>query len=372
MHDWLVTYAGAERVLAEIAALYPAADLYAVVDFLPEDERRKIAGDRPIRTSWVQRLPKAKHQYRKYLPLMPRAMAGLDLSGYDLVISSSHAVAKGVQTRPDQLHVCYCHTPMRYAWDLREQYLAETGLSAGVKGWGARKLLNWLQKWDLANSQSVDCFVANSGYIAERISRSYGRESVVVHPPVDVDSFALRTEKESFYLTASRMVPYKKIDVIVAAFAAMPDRQLVVIGDGPDREKIRRLAGPNIHFMGWQPSAVLRDYMQRSRAFVFAAEEDFGITPVEAQSCGTPVIAFGRGGALETVLSPEASPQPTGLFFPAQTPEAVVAAVRRFEEQETLFDPAACRQNALQFSRETFRRRFAGVVADALANSSLR
>ena len=366
VHDWLVTYAGAERVLKEIAALYPAADLFAVVDFLAEEDRRLIAGDRPIRTSWVQKLPKAKNQYRKYLPLMPRAMEGLDVSGYDLVISSSHAVAKGIRTRPDQLHVCYCHTPMRYAWDLREQYLSETGLSSGIKGWSARMMLERMRKWDLANSQRVDRFVANSGYIAERISRSYGREALVVHPPVDVDGFALQVEKEKFYLTASRMVPYKRLDVIVEAFAALPDRQLVVIGDGPDMNKVKRVAAANVHLLGWQSSEVLRDYMQRAQAFIFAAEEDFGITPVEAQACGTPVIAFGRGGALETVRRLDGEEPPTGLFFSAQKPEAVVAAVHQFEINEHRFLAQVCRENALRFSREHFRERFATVVEDAL------
>ena len=366
VHDWLVTYAGAERVLAEITALYPQADIFAVVDFLAAEERSLIAGDRSIGTTWVQKLPGAQKNYRKYLPLMPRAMEQLDLSGYDLVISSSHAVAKGVRTRPDQLHICYCHTPMRYAWDLREQYLEETGLSRGVKGWGARWMLERIRKWDLANSRQVDRFVANSHYIAERIQRAYGRESVVVHPPVDVDGFSLCTEKEDFYLTASRMVPYKRIDVIVAAFASLPDQKLVVIGDGPDMEKIRRVATKNVHLLGWQPSAVLRDSMQRARAFLFAAEEDFGITPVEAQACGTPVIAFGRGGAVETIRGLEGSSDPTGLFFHAQTPAAVAAAVKLFEENEQRFSTHCCRENSLRFSRERFRKEFAAVVEKSI------
>ena len=365
VHDWLVTYAGAERVLQEIAALYPQADVFAVVDFLAEADRRQIVGKRQIKTTWIQKLPGAQKNYRKYLPLMPFAIGQLDMSGYDLVISSSHAVAKGVPTRPEQLHVCYCHTPMRYAWDLREQYLEETGLSSGIRGWGARWMLERIRKWDLDNSRLVNHFVANSGYIAGRIRRSYGREAVVVHPPVDVDGFSLQTEKEEFYLTASRMVPYKRMDVIVAAFAALPDRQLVVIGDGPDRDKVRQAATPNVHWLGWQSSAVLKDYMQRARAFLFAAEEDFGITPVEAQACGTPVIAFGRGGALETVQGLEGEAAPTGLFFPVQTPAAVAEAVRLFEANAHRFSAQACRDNSLRFSRERFRIGFAAVVEQA-------
>ena len=368
VHDWLVTYAGAERVLQEITALYPQADVFAVVDFLTAEDRRLIVGDRRIATTWVQQLPGAQKHYRKYLPLMPRAIQQLDLSGYDLVLSSSHAVAKGVRTRPDQTHLCYCHTPMRYAWDLREQYLQETGLSQGLKGKGARWMLERIRKWDLANSQQVDHFIANSGYIAERIKRAYGREAAVVHPPVDADEFSLRTEKEAFYLTASRMVPYKRIDVIVSAFAALPDRKLVVIGDGPDMEKIRRVAAANVQLLGWQSSPVLKDYMQRARAFLFAAEEDFGITPVEAQACGTPVIAFGRGGAVETILGLGGAgvEQPTGLFFQEQTPTAVASAVALFEENQQRFSPQACRENALRFSRERFREQFAAEVAAAI------
>ena len=366
VHDWLVTYAGAERVLKEIAGMYPQADVFAVVDFLADEDRRLIVGERRIGTTWVQKLPGAKKNYRKYLPLMPFAIEQLDVSGYDLVISSSHAVAKGVRTRPEQLHICYCHTPMRYAWDLREQYLEETGLADGIKGWGARWMLERLRKWDLENSQRVDHFVANSRYIAERIERSYGRESVVVHPPVDVDGFFLREEKEDFYLTASRMVPYKRIDLIVKAFASLPDRTLVVIGDGPDMEKIRRIAASNVHLLGWQPSAVMKDYMQRASAFLFAAEEDFGITPVEAQACGTPVIAFGRGGAVETVRGLGGPAAPTGLFFDMQTPAAVTAAVDLFEENQERFSPVECRLNALRFSRERFRLEFVAVVEEAL------
>lgn len=371
VHDWLVTYAGAERVLAEIAALYPQADIFAVVDFLAEEDRRLIAGDRRIQTTWVQKIPGARKNYRRYLPLMPLAIGQLDLSGYDLVLSSSHAVAKGVRTRPEQLHICYCHTPMRYAWDLREQYLEETGLSHGIRGWCARTVLERLRKWDLANSGSVNHFVANSGYIAERIRRAYGRESVVVHPPVDVGGFSLQPEKEDFYLTASRLVPYKRMDVIVEAFAALPDRKLVVIGDGPELGKIQRLATANVQLLGWQSSVVLRGAMQRARAFIFAAEEDFGITPVEAQACGTPVIAFGRGGALETVRGLE-DETPTGLFFSSQTPAGVADAVRRFEENQHRFSAQACRENALRFSRERFRAEFAAEVGKILDSTGRR
>jgi len=362
VHDWLVTYAGAERVLEQLLILYPQADLFAVCDFLPEAERGFLQGRRP-RTTFIQRLPFARRKYRGYLPLMPLAIEQLDLSAYDLVISSSHAVAKGVLTGPDQLHVSYVHSPIRYAWDLQHQYLCESGLDQGVKGWIAKWLLHKIRLWDLRTANGVDCFVANSNFIARRIWKVYRREAEVIYPPVDVSSFTLREDKEDFFLTASRMVPYKKIDLIVEAFSAMPDKRLVVIGDGPDMRKIRAKAGANIQILGYQPFEVLRDYMQRAKAFVFAAEEDFGITPVEAQACGTPVIAFGKGGALESVRGLNQSDTPTGVFFEEQSVASLIAAVDRFENNREAFTASACRDNAMRFSPEVFRERFSALVA---------
>lgn len=362
VHDWLVTYAGAERVLEQLLILYPQADLFAVCDFLPEAERGFLQGRRP-RTTFIQRLPFARRKYRGYLPLMPLAIEQLDLSAYDLVISSSHAVAKGVLTGPDQLHVSYVHSPIRYAWDLQHQYLCESGLDQGVKGWIAKWLLHKIRLWDLRTANGVDCFVANSNFIARRIWKVYRREAEVIYPPVDVSSFTLREDKEDFFLTASRMVPYKKIDLIVEAFSAMPDKRLVVIGDGPDMRKIRAKAGANIQILGYQPFEVLRDYMQRAKAFVFAAEEDFGITPVEAQARGTPVIAFGKGGALESVRGLNQSDTPTGVFFEEQSVASLIAAVDRFENNREAFTASACRDNAMRFSPEVFRERFSALVA---------
>jgi glycosyltransferase involved in cell wall biosynthesis len=354
VHEWLVTNAGSERVLEQMLAVFPEADLYCTVDFLPERDRGFLHGRRPT-TSAIQRLPGARTHYRHYLPLMPLAVEQFDLSAYDIVISSSHAVAKGVITGPDQLHVCYCHSPMRYAWDLQHQYLRESGLTRGARSWATRWLLHRMRLWDVRTAHGVDRFVANSGYIARRIEKVYGREAAVIYPPVNVDSHALHERKEDFYLTASRMVPYKKIDLIVEAFSGMPDRTLVVIGSGPDFEKIRSRAGPNVRLLGYQPDPVLRDHMQRARAFVFAAEEDFGIIPVEAQACGTPVIAFGKGGALETVRD-ILQPRPTGVLFHEQTAAAVGSAVFSFEASEGRFSAGACRLNALRFGEERFRR----------------
>jgi len=356
VHEWLDTYAGSERVLEQILALYPQADLYAIVDFIGPKGRAFI-GNRPVTTSFIQKLPFARRKFRQYLPLMPLAVEQFDLSAYDLIISSSHAVAKGVLTGPDQLHISYVHTPIRYAWDLQHQYLKESGAGRGLKGWAARWLLHRMRIWDSRTAHGVDHFIANSDYIAGRIRKAYRRESEVIHPPVQVNDFEVVHRKEDFYMTASRMVPYKKIDLIVEAFSLMPDKRLVVIGDGPEYRKIAAKAGPNVQLLGHQPFGILKDHMQRAQAFVFAAEEDFGIVPVEAQACGTPVIAYGKGGSLETVRSyPHANP--TGLFFWNQTPDDIAEAVESFERHRDEFKPACCRSNAERFSAERFRTQF--------------
>ena len=360
VHDWLTTYAGAERVLEQILLCYPEADIFTLVDFVPEKERAFLGGRTP-RTSFIQKLPGARKHYRNYLPLMPLAIEQFDLSGYDLVISNNFAVAKGVIVGPDQLHLSYVQSPIRYAWDLQFQYLAESNLERGPKSWLARYLLHRLRIWDHRSAAGVDQFFGNSLYITRRIEKTYRRNAEVLYPPVDTEAFALREDKEDFYLTASRMVPYKKIPMIVRAFRHMPDRKLVVIGTGPEFEKCRAEAGPNVELMGWQSFDVLRDRMQRARGFIFAAEEDFGIVPIEAQACGTPVIAFNGGGARETVrgLGTDA---PTGCFFDHQTPESLVEAIERFEAHAAEFTPQACRQNALAFSSERFRDEFTNYV----------
>lgn len=361
VHDWLVTHAGAEKVLGEILAVFPSADVFSLVDFVPQAQRSFLAG-KSVRSSFIQHLPWARSKYRSYLPLMPLAVEQLDVSAYDLVISSSHAVAKGVLTSPDQLHICYCHTPIRYAWDLQHQYLKEAGLERGIKAWVARWLLYKIRLWDVRTANGVDNFVANSNFIRRRIHKVYRREAQVIYPPVDVERFALQETKQDFYFTASRMVPYKKMPMIVEAFARMPDRRLVVIGDGPDMAQCRALAGPNVQIMGYQSDEVLREHMQRAKAFVFAAEEDFGITPIEAQACGTPVIAFGKGGALETVRGLTAA-KPTGLFFDEQTPESLMEAVIQFEQTgATRIQAQACRENAERFSSQRFRQEFSDFV----------
>lgn len=367
VHEWFDSYAGSERVVEQMLALFPRADVFGVVDFLSEPDRAFLGG-RTVHTTFIQGLPFARRAFRHYLPLMPLAIEQLDLSGYDLVLSSSHAVAKGVLTGPDQVHVSYVHSPIRYAWDLQHQYLQESGLARSAKGLLARPMLHYMRLWDCRTAAGVDLFIANSAFVGRRIRKAYGRDSVVVHPPVDVESFALHAAKEDYYLAAARMVAYKKMPVLVEAFTRMPGRRLVVVGEGPDLDRCRKLAAgsPNIQLVGRQPAGQLRDYMQRARAFVFGAEEDFGITVVEAQACGTPVIAYGRGGARETVRSIDDGDAATGLFFDEQTPESIVAAVARFEEAAAQFSPLACRAQAERFSVDAFRSAYRRCVEDAL------
>lgn len=361
VHDWLTVYGGAERVLEQILACYPGADVFTLVDFLPESERGFLLGKR-IKTSFIQRLWFARKNYRSYLPLMPLAIEQFDLSSYDLIISSNYAVAKGVITGPDQVHISYVHSPIRYAWDMQHQYLQETGMTTGLRSAIARIILHYIRLWDVRTANGVDAFIANSNFIKRRIGKVYRREAAVIYPPVDVNSFVMCAKKENFYVTASRMVPYKKIPMIVEAFSCMPDKRLVVIGDGPDFNKCKALAGSNIEFLGSQSFDVLRDYLCRAKAFVFAAEEDFGIAPVDAQACGTPVVAFGKGGVLETVRDIDMCTQPTGLFYYMQTAEGLCNGIKKFELYSNMITAEACRTNAERFASEIFRQQFVSCI----------
>ncbi|MFG1172063.1 glycosyltransferase family 4 protein [Erwiniaceae bacterium CAU 1747] len=368
--DWLVTYAGAERVVKEFVDLYPDADIHTVVEFLDDASKANFSKNK-IHTTFIQKFPSAKKKYQKYLPFMTLAVEQLDVSKHDIVLSSSHAVAKGVLTGPDQLHISYVHSPIRYAWDMQHQYLREAGLNKGLKGFLAKWLLHKVRMWDYRTANGVDHFIANSHFIARRIKKVYGREADVIYPPVDVDRFTLNEDKDDFYFTASRMVPYKRIDLIVEAFSKMPDKKLVVIGDGSEMAKIRSKAGSNVEILGYQSNEVMVDHMQRAKAFVFAAEEDFGITPVEAQACGTPVIAFGKGGALETIR-PYGVEKPTGTFFEHQTIESVIGAVKQFDDICSAITPQNCRENAVRFSSERFKKEISDYVEEkwALFNES--
>lgn len=369
VHDWLTVFAGAERVLAEMLQCFPQADLFCVVDFMPEAERGFLQ-NKAVHTSFIQNLPKAKSYYRQYLLLMPLAVEQFDLSSYDLIISSSHAVAKGVLTGPDQTHLCMCYSPLRYAWDLQHQHLNEAGLNTGIKGWVAKWMLHKMRLWDVRTANGVDYFAAISQFVAKRIWKTYRRQSRLIYPPVDLQRFQLFASKENFYVTVSRLVPYKKIDLIVAAFAEMPDKTLLVIGDGPDFKKINKRRAPNIQLLGQLPTEKLVGYVQRARAFIFAAEEDFGIAPLEAQACGTPVIAYKKGGAQETLQGLEHA-HPTAVFFETQSIDAIKNAVRQFDENVARFDPQRIRDNVMRYSPQRFRSEFKAFVEDALSRPML-
>jgi glycosyltransferase involved in cell wall biosynthesis len=355
VHEWYVTKAGSEQVIEQLLQIFPQADLYSLMDFMPQKDRAFLAG-RKIRTSFLQNLPFVGGNYRLALPLMPLAIEQFDLSEYDIIISNCHAVSKGVISAPDQLHISYIHTPIRYAWDMQAEYLQASSTS-GLRGLAARLVLHYIRAWDALAANRPDILIANSRFIASRIQKTYRRPSHVIYPPVDTDAFTPGGAREDFYLAASRFVPYKRMDLIVKAFREMPEKRLVVIGDGPEMRRVRKLAGPNIELMGYQPFEVLRDTMRRCRAFIFAAREDFGITPLEAQACGAAVIAFGQGGVAETVIGAAGAAR-TGIFFREQTVPAVKAAVQEFEQVETSITAQACRTNAERFSNQRFREEF--------------
>ncbi|PCI75647.1 glycosyl transferase [Candidatus Aerophobetes bacterium] len=328
-------------------------------------EKESCFAKNSIQTSFIQNLPFAKKHARSYLPLFPLAIEQFDVTDYPVVISSSSCVAKGILTKPDQFHLCYCYTPMRYAWDLYFDYLKDFNLKKGFfKRVAATLCLHYLRMWDYQSASRVDAFVAISHFVARRIKSIYGRDSHVIYPPIDTDYFSLKQQTGGeFYVTASRMVPYKKMDLIIRAFSKMPGRELIVIGEGSERKKLEQLAKPfsNIKLVGSVDRADLRTYLQRSKAFVFAALEDFGIAPLEAQSCGTPVIAFGKGGSLETVVDGT-----TGLFFNEQTEESLCACVNLFEEQSLTFDPSIIRRHAQKFDKKIFQKNFSSYLQQAL------
>lgn len=358
IHDWLISgVGGGEKVLQSIHQLFPSP-IYTLVQ---NAERLKgtYFQDLKIHSSFIQRLPAARTKYKSYLPFFPLAIEQFDLTSYDLVISSSHCAAKGVITSPDQLHICYCHTPMRYAWDLMHEYLKESKLDRGIKGAMAKVFLHYLRGWDVHSARRVDYFIANSQYVARRIEKFYGRESKVIYPPVDLSFYQEVRAKDNYYVTASRFVPYKRIDLIVEAFSKMPDKKLVVIGDGPEWKKVKEKAAANIELLGYQSDEILRGLLQRAKAFVFAAVEDFGILPVEAMACGTPVIAFGKGGIRETVVSGE-----TGVFYNEQSVPSLIDAVNEFEKLELL--PQLCRKRAELFSQKSFNDGFSQFVLDKI------
>ena len=364
VHEWLTPKAtgGSELVVQEILQ-YVDADVYALIDFESVNPQSYLY-QRKIHTTFLQKFPQARNGVQKYLPLLPIAIEQLDLNHYDVILSSSHAVAKGVLTNPHQLHICYCHTPMRYAWDLTFDYLKGDRKGKGVQGMIARYILHRLRTWDVISANRVDYFIANSSHTAKRIWRCYRRQAKVIYPPVDLEKFEFQAEKEDFYLTISRLVSYKQICLIVKAFNQLK-KPLVIIGAGSQLDEIRQLAEPHVQVLGWQPHNVVKKYITKAKAFVYAACEDFGIALVEAQACGTPVIAYGKGGALETVKDIRSDPQHgTGLFFDVQQPEALVKAVTEFEQLQKQINPENCRSQANKFSPAIFKQSYLQFIED--------
>lgn len=358
VHEWLTPRAtgGSELVVKEILQ-HIDADLYALINFEsvnPESYLYK----RRIGSTFLQHFPFARNGVQKYLPLLPLAIEQLDLRQYEIILSSSHVVAKGVLTGPNQMHVCYCHAPMRYAWDLTFDYLNHNAAGRGAIGILTRYLLHQLRQWDVLSANRVDYFIANSKHTARRIWRCYRRTAEVIYPPVDVKRFLFQDKKQDFYLTVSRLVSYKKIDLIVRAFNHL-GKPLIVIGSGPELPRLRQLAHANVQLLGWQPDEVVSQYMAQAKAFVYAAYEDFGIAPVEAQACGTPVIAYGAGGTLETVRDLRKFPEEgTGLLFPEQNATDLIETVELFERERSTLQPEVACKHANSFSSEVFSHRY--------------
>ena len=350
VHDWLPEVGGAERVLGEMLNVFPDADLFSLLDFIPLPHRGFLRG-KPVQTSFLQNVPFARRFYRLYLPLMPLAIECFDFSKYDLILSSSYAVAKGLLSGPDQLHLCYCHSPIRYAWDLQEQYLRQTRRHKGLVGFIARALLHYIRLWDSRTPNGVEAFAANSEFVSRRIWKVYRRTAKVIFPPVGLKVSSLTNSlsaPRTVYLSLGRLVPYKRVDLLIEAFRKMPDRVLHVVGEGPERTRLERGLPPNVRLLGRVSESELARALENARALVFAAEEDFGIALVEAQAAGTPVIAYAKGGACETVVHGV-----TGILFQTQTVEGVVGAV--LAADKITFEPEDLRRNAERFSPEIFR-----------------
>lgn len=362
VHDWLYVYGGAEKCVESFTNIWDDFEVYSLIDYLSDKDREIILKGKNVNTSFIQKLPFSKTRHRNYLPLFPLAIEQFDLSEYDVVLSSSHAVAKGILTRPDQLHISYVYSPIRYAWDLHFQYLRESGLDKGFKGWLTKYFLHKIRLWDVSTANRVDYYIAISHYIAKRIEKIYDKKADVIYPPVDTGNFTIGSKTDNYYVTSSRMVPYKKIDLIVEAISKTPHK-LIVIGTGPDMEKIKARAGKNIELLGYQSFEDMRKIIQQAKAYIFAAEEDFGIAPIEAQACGVPVIAFGKGATLETIIGGYANEHAiknsdTGIFFKKQTIDSLLEAVDVLEKNIDKFNKVTIRNNALRFSTERFEKEF--------------
>jgi glycosyltransferase involved in cell wall biosynthesis len=367
VHDWCPNFRGGERVLAELCRIFKGAEVFTLFDFLtPEEKERHFPGV-AFHTSIANRIPKVEKFYRTLFPFCPFLMEQFDVTDYDAVISSSAAFARGVLTRPDQPHLCYVHSPIRYAWDEQFSYYQQGRIGYGPKGLLFRYLMHRLRIWDARTAHGPDLMLANSSYVRARIKRIYGADAKVVFPPVDVDELQFTPDKDDYYVTASFLAPYKRTDLVIRAFNAMPSRRLLVVGDGQQVRTLRALAGPNVEFTGYLPRNEYVNTVARAQALVFAGCEDFGIALAEAQAYGTPLIAFGRGGATDIVRPLGTAERPTGILFYQQSAEAVIDAVERFEASRGALSASACRENAMRFAPDRFAREVASAFAETVA-----
>lgn len=366
--DWLTGMRGGERCFEAVCELYPNTDIYTLVHF-PGSVSETIESQN-IHTSYIQRLPGNIKNFRRYLPLFPHAVRQFDLSGYDLVLSFSHCAAKGVKSPKNIPHICYCYTPMRYAWHMRSEYLSNLGY---FKKWGAELLLGYLRNWDRRTSSGITHFIAISDYVQSRIKQAYNRDSTVIYPPVDCSRFAVSEDDDGYYLIVSALVPYKRVDLAVQAFGKL-GQKLVIVGNGPELNNLRAMASANVSFVENAGDKEVAQYMGKCRALIFPGEEDFGIVPLEAQACGKPVIAFGKGGALETIIGLKHDnsneSDATGMFFCKQNPSALLNAIQLFEEKRNLIDAHKCRNNAIKFDRSTYKQSMRSYIQAVMAEVS--
>jgi glycosyltransferase involved in cell wall biosynthesis len=366
VHYWFVTWRGGEKVVGQLLQLYPDADVYTHV--ISPDVQSEHLPDRRVFRTFISKLPNSLRWYQKYLPLMPIALEQLDLRGYDLVISSESGPAKNVITDPDALHVCYCHSPMRYVWDMYQLYLRAAG---GLSRFMMRPVMHYMRIVDMMSAERVDHFIANSSFIARRIDKCYRRKSTVIYPPVEIDEFHCQTHKQDFYLVLGQLTPYKRVDLVVDAFLRN-GKKLVVIGEGEDLQRLRSIATERIQVLGRQPFSVVKEHLANAKALIFPGVEDFGIVPLEAMASGTPVIAFAKGGALETVVDDPDPARATGILFYEQTVEAVESAVARFESRSTPILAQSCRDQAERFSSARFREEISTFLKAKLAEKHIR
>ncbi|RNC90843.1 MAG: glycosyltransferase family 4 protein [Synechococcus sp. YX04-3] len=356
VHDWLVVYGGAEKVLENIIDLYPNADIFSLVEKVPENQRVFLRG-KIVKTSFLQRLPYVEKYYRYLMPILPFVIEQFDFGRYDLVITSSYCVSKGILTGPQQLHISYCHSPVRYAWDQYHHYISRFNNIPFIKFF-MRLVFHYVRLWDVVSSNSVDQFIATSRFVASRIKKYYRRPSIIIHPPVDLSTFNLNLDKKDYYIAVARFVPFKRLDIAVKAFSEMPEKQLLLVGDGPDMGFLKNMATSNVKFIGFQNPEVVMKYLSRARALIFPSEEDFGIVPLEAQATGTPVIAYGKGGILDTVIPhQESSLSPTGVFFYEQNHKSLVSAISYFEDNIDDFNPDKIANHACNFTVEKFKEK---------------